>query len=252
MAMSRPRRVRKFPAVSPPPPPLGRGRRRAAQAFDAALDDAELVAARAALAQGRWQAVRTLLTTTADDWDRRGTGSPSSPWSPAPPPGPATGSWPNRSPPTPPSCSPPPPSSGPSPARTSRPGPARPASRPRCALRRPHALARTAPAGAAHGCRGDGRTALRRGSPPLPGPPPRPPSDGRPARRAAQYRRAGSAARGVRLRQLGRRTGPGRLAVGDAAGRRARRALPRPRHRRAGVARPGLLRALGSGAGPAR
>lgn len=67
-----PRRVRKFPAVSPPPPPFGRGRRRAAQAFDEALDDAELVAARAALAQGRWQSARFLLVHTGDDWDRRG------------------------------------------------------------------------------------------------------------------------------------------------------------------------------------
>ncbi|WP_439947761.1 hypothetical protein [Streptomyces sp. BBFR109] len=58
--------------MPPPPPPLGRGRKRAAQAFDAALDDAELVTARAALAQGRWQAVRTLLAATGDDWDRRG------------------------------------------------------------------------------------------------------------------------------------------------------------------------------------
>ncbi|MFJ3335908.1 hypothetical protein [Streptomyces sp. NPDC086766] len=56
----------------PPPPPLGRGRRRAAQAFDAALDDAPLAAARTALAQGRWQAVRSLLVHTGDDWDRRG------------------------------------------------------------------------------------------------------------------------------------------------------------------------------------
>ncbi|KOV78839.1 hypothetical protein ADL01_14100 [Streptomyces sp. NRRL WC-3618] len=51
---------------------MGRGRRRAVQAFDAALDDAELVVARTALAQGRWQAVRALLATTGDDWDRRG------------------------------------------------------------------------------------------------------------------------------------------------------------------------------------
>ncbi|MFJ8200367.1 hypothetical protein [Streptomyces sp. NPDC096152] len=56
----------------PPPPPLGRGRRRAARAFDAALDDAPLATARAALAQGRWQAVRSLLVHTGDDWDRRG------------------------------------------------------------------------------------------------------------------------------------------------------------------------------------
>ncbi|MFE9443487.1 hypothetical protein ACFYO2_31910 [Streptomyces sp. NPDC006602] len=59
--------------MSPPPPPLGRSRRRAAaQALDAALDDTELVAARAALAQGRWQAARALLARTGDDWDRRG------------------------------------------------------------------------------------------------------------------------------------------------------------------------------------
>ncbi|TPQ16638.1 hypothetical protein [Streptomyces sporangiiformans] len=56
----------------PPPPPLGRGRKRAAQTFDAALDDAELIGARAALAQGRWTAVRALLAETGDDWDRRG------------------------------------------------------------------------------------------------------------------------------------------------------------------------------------
>ncbi|MFI9173345.1 hypothetical protein [Streptomyces lincolnensis] len=59
--------------MSPPPPPLGRSRRRAAaQALDAALDDTELLAARAALAQGRWQAARGLLAQTGDDWDRRG------------------------------------------------------------------------------------------------------------------------------------------------------------------------------------
>ncbi|MCX5058271.1 hypothetical protein OG895_06255 [Streptomyces sp. NBC_00201] len=59
--------------MSPPPPPLGRGRKRvAAQALDAALDDAELSGARAALAQGRWQAARSLLVHTGDDWDRRG------------------------------------------------------------------------------------------------------------------------------------------------------------------------------------
>ncbi|QTD97541.1 hypothetical protein [Streptomyces cyanogenus] len=41
-------------------------------AFDAALDDAELRTARAALAQGRRQAARSLLVHTGDDWDRRG------------------------------------------------------------------------------------------------------------------------------------------------------------------------------------
>ncbi|ANP54101.1 tetratricopeptide (TPR) repeat protein [Streptomyces griseochromogenes] len=41
-------------------------------AFDEALDDAGLRTARAALAQGRWQAARSLLLHTGDDWDRRG------------------------------------------------------------------------------------------------------------------------------------------------------------------------------------
>ncbi|WP_030748486.1 hypothetical protein [Streptomyces sp. NRRL S-31] len=71
----------------PPSPPL-LGARRAAPdlagetahhdpgalgtAFDAALDDVELGAVRAALAQGRWQPARSLLAHTGDDWDRRG------------------------------------------------------------------------------------------------------------------------------------------------------------------------------------
>lgn len=58
--------------MSPPPPPLGRSRRRASQAFDAALDGAELVSARAALAQGRWQAARSLIAQSGDEWDLRG------------------------------------------------------------------------------------------------------------------------------------------------------------------------------------
>lgn len=41
-------------------------------AFDTALGDDELVAARAALAQGRWTDVRALLAATGDDWDLRG------------------------------------------------------------------------------------------------------------------------------------------------------------------------------------
>ncbi|MFJ4004826.1 hypothetical protein ACIPWL_15445 [Streptomyces sp. NPDC090023] len=40
--------------------------------FDAALGDAELLAARTALAQGRRQSARSLLLHTGDDWDRRG------------------------------------------------------------------------------------------------------------------------------------------------------------------------------------
>ncbi|MER6347500.1 hypothetical protein ACWC10_16060 [Streptomyces sp. NPDC001595] len=58
--------------MSPPPPPFGRGRKRADGAYDSALDDTELADARAALAQGRWQAARSLLARTGDDWDRRG------------------------------------------------------------------------------------------------------------------------------------------------------------------------------------
>jgi len=41
-------------------------------AFDEAADDAELLAARTSLAQGRRQATRALLRRTGDDWDRRG------------------------------------------------------------------------------------------------------------------------------------------------------------------------------------
>ena len=51
----------------PPPPPLGRSRKKAAHTFDAALDDTELVTARAALAQGRWTEVRALLAATGAD-----------------------------------------------------------------------------------------------------------------------------------------------------------------------------------------
>jgi hypothetical protein len=58
--------------VPPPPPPLGRARRRTTPGFDEALDDAELVTARSALAQGRWQNARSLLVRTGTDWDRRG------------------------------------------------------------------------------------------------------------------------------------------------------------------------------------
>ncbi|WP_445399957.1 hypothetical protein ACSMX9_03825 [Streptomyces sp. LE64] len=58
--------------MTPPPPPLGRSRKRTAHAFDAALDDAPLAAARTALAQGRWSVARGLLVDTGDDWDRRG------------------------------------------------------------------------------------------------------------------------------------------------------------------------------------
>ncbi|WP_405782093.1 hypothetical protein [Streptomyces sp. NBC_00859] len=54
------------------PPLLGRSRRRAGQLADPALDDVELVEVRTQLAQGRWGRVSSLLTATADDWDRRG------------------------------------------------------------------------------------------------------------------------------------------------------------------------------------
>ncbi|WP_171053169.1 hypothetical protein [Streptomyces marianii] len=60
--------------MPPPPPPLGRRRRagRSGRPFDTALDDTELASARAQLTHGRWSAVRSLLTATGDDWDRRG------------------------------------------------------------------------------------------------------------------------------------------------------------------------------------
>ncbi|MFJ8791689.1 hypothetical protein [Streptomyces sp. NPDC102462] len=57
----------------PLPPPLLHPRRaRPYEVVDDAFDDTELIAARAALAQGRRQAVRALLQRTADDGDRRG------------------------------------------------------------------------------------------------------------------------------------------------------------------------------------
>ncbi|MEU9235848.1 hypothetical protein [Streptomyces subrutilus] len=58
--------------MSPPPPPLGRARKRDAQLFDPALCDAELVDVRSQFTQGRWSKARSLLVTTGDDWDRRG------------------------------------------------------------------------------------------------------------------------------------------------------------------------------------
>ncbi|GAA2949904.1 MULTISPECIES: hypothetical protein [Streptomyces] len=61
--------------MSPPPPPLGRARRRGGRSehtFDPALDDSELVDVRHQFAQGRWTRARTLLAGTGTDWDRRG------------------------------------------------------------------------------------------------------------------------------------------------------------------------------------
>ncbi|KOG87379.1 hypothetical protein [Streptomyces varsoviensis] len=55
-----------------PPRPLGRPRKAAGPAFDPALDDAPLAAARDALARGRWPEARDLLARTGRDWDRRG------------------------------------------------------------------------------------------------------------------------------------------------------------------------------------
>ncbi|MEV5388307.1 hypothetical protein [Streptomyces sp. NPDC052721] len=55
-----------------PTEPSGETAEDATGAHDAALDDAELRTARAALAQGRRQAARSLLVHTGDDWDRRG------------------------------------------------------------------------------------------------------------------------------------------------------------------------------------
>lgn len=58
--------------MTPPPRSIGRPWRRGRFAFDPALDDAELVTARNALAQGRWSAARALLAETGEGWDRRG------------------------------------------------------------------------------------------------------------------------------------------------------------------------------------
>ncbi|GAA2980831.1 hypothetical protein [Streptomyces fulvorobeus] len=61
--------------MSPPPPPLGRSRRRGGRSehsFDPALDDSELIEVRAQFEQGRWIRARTLLAATGTDWDRRG------------------------------------------------------------------------------------------------------------------------------------------------------------------------------------
>ncbi|MFJ3233206.1 hypothetical protein [Streptomyces sp. NPDC086787] len=58
--------------MPPLPPLLDPGPERTARPFDGALGDSELVVARAALTQGRWQAARSLLLRTGDDWDLRG------------------------------------------------------------------------------------------------------------------------------------------------------------------------------------
>ena len=65
------------PAVSDHRPALAEGLRAATHPGceycpDDALGDDELISARAALAQGRWQSARSLLLHTGDDWDRRG------------------------------------------------------------------------------------------------------------------------------------------------------------------------------------
>ncbi|MDI5966246.1 hypothetical protein POF50_020005 [Streptomyces sp. SL13] len=54
------------------PPRLGLSRHKDGPAPDPALDDAELAAARDSLLRGRWSDVRTLLSRTGEDWDRRG------------------------------------------------------------------------------------------------------------------------------------------------------------------------------------
>ena len=58
--------------MTPPPPPFRFARGKDDVAFDPALGDEDLVAARAALAQGRWSDVRSLLARTGPDWDARG------------------------------------------------------------------------------------------------------------------------------------------------------------------------------------
>ena len=58
--------------MTPPPPPFRFTRGKDDVAFDPAFGDDELVAARAALTQGRWTEVRALLARTGTDWDLRG------------------------------------------------------------------------------------------------------------------------------------------------------------------------------------
>ncbi|WP_329362612.1 hypothetical protein OG896_04605 [Streptomyces sp. NBC_00669] len=58
--------------MTPPPPPFRFRRGKDDVTFDPAFGDEELVAARAALTQGRWTDVRALLASTGDDWDSRG------------------------------------------------------------------------------------------------------------------------------------------------------------------------------------
>ncbi|MFI6643319.1 hypothetical protein [Streptomyces sp. NPDC050504] len=58
--------------MSPPPPFLGRNRKKGDHSFDPALDDVELAAVRDKFVQGRWGSARTLLVATGNDWDRRG------------------------------------------------------------------------------------------------------------------------------------------------------------------------------------
>jgi hypothetical protein len=52
-------------------PLFGRSKGDAGRAFDLALDDAELSAARDALMRGRWEEARNLLQNTGTDWDLR-------------------------------------------------------------------------------------------------------------------------------------------------------------------------------------
>ncbi|WP_424214555.1 hypothetical protein ACN20G_22170 [Streptomyces sp. BI20] len=58
--------------MTPPPPPLGRPRKKDDRLFDPALGDEGLVDTRAQFTQGRWTAARALLAATGEDWDRRG------------------------------------------------------------------------------------------------------------------------------------------------------------------------------------
>ncbi|MEU6539843.1 hypothetical protein [Streptomyces sp. NPDC047000] len=60
------------PSDAPPDGPAPADAAPPGSPFDAALGDDELVAARAALTQGRWQVARNLLARTRDDWDSRG------------------------------------------------------------------------------------------------------------------------------------------------------------------------------------
>ncbi len=239
--------------MPPPPPPLGRSRRRTDHSFDPALDDAELVAVRAQLSQGRWSRARSLIAATGNDWDRRGhrlvvlaQAAGAAAWA---------GDWVLAEP-----------ESadavtlvacaavlgalrGKEPEALAR--EAVPPRR-RARARRPDSLAGPAAPGPFPRHGGRSHPALRPGAAAPPRAPPRPPPDGGPPRRTQAGHRKRPAPRGVRLRSLGRRTGPGRLPARRTPRGRPRRALPQPSPSRAASRRTPGRPATGRAAAPAR